>query len=200
MFYYKKNNPGQWGCISLRHGENWGNLPDPIPGQYDLDEDEGVLSVVFPQNVLDDIIAKGGLVITGDNFTLTRVAVPLPITEVTIWQGTEDLSDGHQPYIGSDGGAEFTANQVHAGQVVKFYITTSSAEWWFQVFEGHWGPMYGEWKGENADHAAQVAADGCVTLKLTQEMIDAALKQGYWGGIFVIQGSVTLTKVTIADA
>lgn len=200
MFYYKKNNPGQWGCISLRHGENWGNLPDPIPGQYDLDEDEGVLSVVFPQNVLDDIIAKGGLVITGDNFTLTRVAVPLPITEVTIWQGTEDLSDGHQPYIGSDGGAEFTANQVHAGQVVKFYITTSSAEWWFQVFEGHWGPMYGEWKGENADHAAQVAANGCVTLKLTQEMIDAALKQSYWGGIFVIQGSVTVTKVTIADA
>lgn len=200
MFYYKKNNPGQWGCISLRHGENWGNLPDPIPGQYDLDEDEGVLSVVFPQNVLDDIIAKGGLIITGDNFTLTRVAVPLPITEVTIWQGTEDLSDGHQPYIGSDGGAEFTANKVHAGQVVKFYITTSSADWWFQVFEGHWGPMYAEWKGENADHAAQVAANGCVTLKLTQEMIDAALKQGYWGGIFVIQGSVTVTKVTIADA
>ena len=34
-FYYKKNNPGAWGCISLRHGTNWGNLPSPIPGQYD---------------------------------------------------------------------------------------------------------------------------------------------------------------------
>ena len=196
-FYYKKNNPGNWGCISLRHGQDWAALPDPIPGQYDLDEDEGILSVTFPQNVLDDLIANGGLVITGDNFTLTKVTVPAPVTEVTIWQGSEDLSDGHQPYIGSDGGAEFANNDVKAGQTVKFYITTPNNEWWFQVFEGHWGPMYAEWKGENPDDAAQVAAEGCVKLKLTQEMIDAALTQGWWGGIFVVQGNVTLTKVTV---
>ena len=72
-FYYKKNTAGAWGCISLRHGDNWGALPDPIPGQYDLSDDEGVLEVKFPQNVLDDIIANGGLVVTGDNYTLTRV-------------------------------------------------------------------------------------------------------------------------------
>jgi hypothetical protein len=59
--------------------------------------------------------------------------------------------------------------------------------------------MYAEWKGENAEDAAQVAAEGCVKLKLTQEMIDAALKQGWWGGIFVVQGNVTLTKVTVAN-
>lgn len=198
-FYYKKNNPGAWACISLRHGMNWGNLPDPIPGQYDLDEDEGVLGVIFTQEVLDDIIANGGLVITGDNYTLTKVTIPAPVTEIIIWQGNEDLSDGHQPYIGSDAGAEFADNGVKAGQVVSFYITVPGNEWWFQVFEGHWGPMYGEWKGENPDDAAQVAAEGCVKLKLTQEMIDAALEQKWWGGIFVVQGSVTLTKVSVAD-
>ena len=73
-FYYKKNTAGAWGCISLRHGDSWGNLPDPIPGQYDLSDDEGVLEVKFPQHVLDDIIANGGLFITGDNYTLTRIA------------------------------------------------------------------------------------------------------------------------------
>ena len=198
MFYYKKNNPGQWGCISLRHGKDWGGLPSPIPGQFDLDEDEGVLSVTFPKNVLDDIIANNGLVITGDNYTLTKVAVPLPVTEVTIWKGNEDLSDGRQPYIGSDGGAEFIANNVHAGQVVKFYITIGDG-WWFQAFEGHWAGMYAEWNGDNPDAVAQVAAEGCVKLKLTQAMIDAALTPGGWGGIFVVQGSVTLTKVTVAD-
>ncbi len=72
-FTYKKITPGQWACISLRHGQDWANLPAPIPGQYDLDEDEGVLVVTFPQNVLDDIIANGGLVITGDNYELTKV-------------------------------------------------------------------------------------------------------------------------------
>ena len=198
MFYYKKNNPGQWGCISLRHGKDWGGLPSPIPGQFDLDEDEGVLSVTFPKNVLDDIIANNGLVITGDNYTLTKVAVPLPVTEVTIWKGNEDLSDGRQPYIGSDGGAEFIANNVHAGQVVKFYITIGDG-WWFQAFEGHWAGMYAEWNGDNPDAVAQVAAEGCVKLKLTQAMIDAAPTPGGWGGIFVVQGSVTLTKVTVAD-
>ena len=198
MFYYKKNNPGQWGCISLRHGKDWGGLPSPIPGQFDLDEDEGVLSITFPKNVLDDIIANNGLVITGDNYTLTKVAVPLPVTEVTIWKGNEDLSDGRQPYIGSDGGAEFIANNVHAGQVVKFYITIGDG-WWFQAFEGHWAGMYAEWNGDNPDAVAQVAAEGCVKLKLTQAMIDAALTPGGWGGIFVVQGSVTLTKVTVAD-
>lgn len=85
-FYYKKNNPGVWGCISLRHGQDWGALPEPIPGQYDLDADEGILSVTFPQNVLDDIIANGGLVITGDNFTLTKITVPAPVTEIVFWK------------------------------------------------------------------------------------------------------------------
>ena len=197
-FYFKKNNPGSWGCISLRHGDNWGNLPDPIPGQYDLEEDEGVLGVVFTQEVLDDIIANNGLVLTGDNYTLTKVTVPAAITEVVIWQGSEDLSDGHQPYIGSDAGAEFADNGVKAGQNVKFYFTAPDG-WWFQAFEGHWGPLYGDWKGENAEDAAEVAANGCVTLRLTQDMIDAALTQQWWGGIFVVQGNVTLTKVTVSD-
>ncbi|MCR4915277.1 MAG: hypothetical protein K6A96_05950 [Prevotella sp.] len=85
-FYYKKNNPGNWGCISLRHGTDWAALPDPIPGQYDLDEDEGILSVTFTQNVLDDIIANNGLVITGDNYTLTKVTVPAPVSEIVFWK------------------------------------------------------------------------------------------------------------------
>jgi hypothetical protein len=75
LFTYKKINSGQWGCISLRHGDNWGSLPAPIPGQYDLDDDEGVLTVTFTQDVLNDIIANGGLVITGDNYILSKIVV-----------------------------------------------------------------------------------------------------------------------------
>lgn len=75
-FYYTKIDASQWGCISLRHGTNWGSLPDPIPGQYDFpDGESGVIEVQFPQNVLDDIIAEGGLVITGDNYILNKVTV-----------------------------------------------------------------------------------------------------------------------------
>jgi hypothetical protein len=33
-----------------------------------------VLEVKFPQNIIDDLVANGGLVITGDNFILTKVS------------------------------------------------------------------------------------------------------------------------------
>ena len=74
-FYYTKNTAGKWACISLRHGQGWGNLPDPIPGQYDLDGDTGKVEATFTSAVLKDIVDNGGLVITGDNYTLTKVTI-----------------------------------------------------------------------------------------------------------------------------
>lgn len=65
---------GGWWCISLRHGQDWGNLPDPIPGQYDTPEG-GLLEVVLTQPVIDDLAANGGLVITGDGFILNKVTI-----------------------------------------------------------------------------------------------------------------------------
>lgn len=74
-FYYTKNTAGAWACISLRHGQDWGNLPDPISGQYDLDGDTGKVEVTFTNAVLKDLVDNGGLVITGDNYTLTKVTI-----------------------------------------------------------------------------------------------------------------------------
>ena len=74
-FYYTKIDASAWGCISLRHGNGWGNLPSPIPGQYDFPDAEGVIEVQFDQNVLDDLIVNGGLVLTGDNYTLNKVTI-----------------------------------------------------------------------------------------------------------------------------
>lgn len=76
-FYYTKIDASAWGCISLRHGDSWGALPEPVPGQYDFPDDEasGVVEVQLPQNVIDDISGNGGLVITGDNFILEKVTI-----------------------------------------------------------------------------------------------------------------------------
>ena len=128
MFYYKKNNPGQWGCISLRHGTGWGGLPAPIPGQYDLDEDEGVLSVTFPQNVLDDIIANNGLVITGDNYTLTKVAVPIP--EEVIWKGSLDIDWNSGGALSDLSWGGYDWSTVKAGtKIVISYEKKTPGEW-----------------------------------------------------------------------
>ena len=116
--------------------------------------------------------------------------------ETILWEGNENLSGGAQPYIGSDAGAEFVKNNVEAGQIVRFYIEPTEEEWWFEVFEGHWSGQYGKWTGET-NPEFKVGEQGYVELELTQEMIDAALKQQWWGGIFVIQGKVIVTKVTV---
>ena len=74
-FYYTKVTAGSWGCISLRHGQGWGNLPAPIPGQYDFPDDSGNIEVTLTAEVIQDLVDNGGLVLTGDNFTLTKVTL-----------------------------------------------------------------------------------------------------------------------------
>lgn len=137
-----------------------------------------------------------GIVMWGDGVQLQYVKFIAAGAERTLWEGNEDLSDGHQPYIGSDAGAEFKELEVTAGNVVRFYIEPTEEGWYFEVFEGHWGPQYGKWTGENTE--LTVGQQGAVALTLTQAMIDAALTQQWWGGIFVVQGKVKLTKVTVA--
>lgn len=75
-FSVKKNTTGAWGCLSLRHGNGWGALVD-APGQYDVaDEvDETTIEFVLTQAAIDDLINNGGLVMTGDNLTITKVAI-----------------------------------------------------------------------------------------------------------------------------
>ena len=73
--YYSKVTAGTWGCVSLRHGQGWGNLPEPIPGQYDFPDDAGKYEVTLTENVIKDLVDNGGLVITGDIFTFTKITL-----------------------------------------------------------------------------------------------------------------------------
>lgn len=64
---------GEWWCLSLRHGDAWANLPDPIPSQYD--NPASPLEVVLTANVIDDLVANGGLVITGSEYQLDKITI-----------------------------------------------------------------------------------------------------------------------------
>ena len=64
---------GDWWCISLRHGNGWGNLPAPIPGQYD--NPASPLEVTLTAEIIADLVAEGGLVITGSEFHLNKVTI-----------------------------------------------------------------------------------------------------------------------------
>lgn len=117
-----------------------------------------------------------------------------PDNETTIWFGEESLNQSNPLYIGENGGAEFSRNNVKAGMKVRFYFDCSAPESsnWLLIDEGHWGAEYIKMEDFSEEQ-------GYVTLTLTQEMIDAALTPQWGGGIFLLMGSecLTLKMVTV---
>jgi hypothetical protein len=189
-----KVNNGSWEHIILETGA----APESET-LYSFDE-SGKLIVPLSSEAIANLKAKatdwgGILIVHGQNAVINKISLEIEIPQETVlWEGNEDLSGGAQPYIGSDGGAEFIENGVKAGQVIRFYIEPTEEEWWYEVFEGHWGPKYAKY---DASSGIAYGSKGAVELTLTQDMIDAALNQQGWGGIFVVQGKVILTKVTV---
>ena len=74
-FSFTMNEGNDWGCLSLRHGDSWGNLPTEGSGQIDFGPSDTQATYTLTQADVDDLVANGGLVITGANLTLTKVAL-----------------------------------------------------------------------------------------------------------------------------
>ena len=188
-----------WGCVSLRHGDSWGGLPEPIPGQYDFDVNAGtqVISVVLEANVLSDLVNNGGLIITGHNFVLSQVELVEHISlETVLWEGEAVVDDwGNQPTLLSDGGTELIEAGAKAGSVVRFYVKPTADTWNLQVVEGHWGGNFCDYSNENYNLDEH---NGAVELTLTQEMLDKLFTVQNWGGSFILNGdNIVCTKITI---
>jgi hypothetical protein len=90
VYGYMTTPANGWGCISFRHGDSWGNLPGNVGGQIDWAPDDTSCSITLTQEIIDDLVKNGGLVLTGDNITVTSVT--LSVLENVIWTGKFDNS------------------------------------------------------------------------------------------------------------
>lgn len=63
---------GEWWCVDVRHGQDWAALPGI--GQVDTPAG-GVAEYVLTKDVIDDLMANGGLVITGTGYKMTKVTL-----------------------------------------------------------------------------------------------------------------------------
>lgn len=205
IFDFTQDSSQGWWQLALRHGDGWADLPEN--SFFELAAGQSQLEVPLTQAMLDDLIANGGLVLTGCNYTLTKITLKTEIPmDVTLWEGEAIADDWkNQPSLLSDGGTELVANGAKAGSKVSLYITPLEADWKLEIVEGHWGPTYAsicsvgndteDGKFTEYDLAAN---GGCYTFELTQEMYDNAIKTGGWGGVFVLNGdNVKVTKVTL---
>lgn len=182
---------GEWWCVSLRHADGWGNLPAPIPGQYDNPEN-GVLSVVLTKEVLADIVAGNGLVITGSQFVLNKVDIEWEISlETAIWTGAWDCGawGGNQDLAWGN----YDWSSVKPGQILRFYMTPAVApgEWWCISLRHGDG-----WANLPGDVYSQIDTpeNNLLEVSLTKEIIDDLVANG---GLVITGQGYRLDKVTI---
>lgn len=196
-----------WWQISLRHGDSWGELPEKV--MIDMTAGQTVVEIPISQVNLDDIIANGGLVITGCNYTLKKITLRTVIDmDTVIWEGEEYSSDDMS--INLELGSEDDWNNagLKEGQKIRIYFTTSNPEeWQIQVFGGHWekwfldgadgtqspdalfGPAF---KPSNTD-----ASVGYIEFSATGDLYNALTTKQWWGCALILQGKyVTFTKIS----
>ena len=193
---------GSWASlptgVEIAGGE--GNIPMTAGATY--------YAIKLTAADIDMLVNQGGLVMTGANYTLTKLTLTSEISqEVTLWEGELIADDwGNQPYALSDGGAELQQAGAQPGQVVYFYFEQIGADpWKVEIVEGHWGPTYKsicavgtDTEGGKFTEYDLDANGGKYGLTLTQDILDAAYAAGGWGGVFVLNGDNTkCTKITI---
>ena len=179
--------------------------------EYDLEENKGNYQLTLTQEMLDAAMVQqwwgGTFVLNGDNVIVDKISIThYENLEVVLWEGEAIADDwANQPYLLSDAGAELAAAEAKVGQVIRFYATPLADDWKIQIVEGHWGPTYlslcsfgNDTEDGKFTEYDLTANDGCFEMTLTQEMLDAAYVQQWWGGVFVANGdNLKITKITI---
>lgn len=191
---------------------SWASIPSGLeaaPGEGNIPMTPGATyyAIKLTAADIDMLVNQGGLVMTGANYTLTKLTLTSEISqEVDLWEGELIADDwANQPYALSDAGVELAAVGAQAGQILNFYIEPLAADWKLEIVEGHWGPTYcsfcsigNDTEGGKFTEYDLDANGGKYKLTLTQAMLDAAFTQQWWGGTFVLNGdNVKVTKITI---
>lgn len=196
----------------IRFGNgNWNPIPSTVDnngGNIILSPGATYYAHTLTAADIEDLSTNGGLVMTGTFYTITKLTLTNEISqEVDLWEGELIADDwSNQPYALSDAGLELAAAGAQAGQIVYFYFEQIGADpWKVEIVEGHWGPTYKSICAVGADTEGGKfteydldANGGKFGLTLTQEMLDAAFTQQWWGGTFVLNGDNTkCTKITL---
>lgn len=139
------------------------------------------------------------------NYAIT-VESEIYSSEVVLWEGeliADEWTDS--PCVLSDGGVELLEAGAHAGQTLNFYVEPLEDYWAVQIWEGHWAKQYFAFcsvgsapTDEYVDYDL-AANGGKITVTLTQDILDQAYVQQYWGGTFLLLGdNLKVTKVTLS--
>lgn len=225
-FYLKITPDADWFQIRVVTG--WWSEQYPVsddsgaadfnvnsPEMTDNGDGTYTLCLTFGDHPIAGTIDEKHLLFTGSGFIIQEIYLQEEVwvegegevrKEVVLWEG-EAVADnwGNQPNLLSDAGIELQEAGAKVDQEVRFYITPMDTAWKLKIVEGHWGPEYCAYcaagtdtnNGEFTEFDLE-ANGGYIPLTLTQEILDAAFTQQWWGGTFIANGDkVTITKITL---
>ena len=213
---------GDWFQIRILDG--WwsvgNNDANDITPNYEglIKNDDGTFTIVLDLPSNPDLVAvldEKHLLFAGDGFQILEMYWEEEIIvdgskpkEVVLWEGEAIADDwGNQPNILSDAGVELQEAGAKPGQTIYFYMEPidPSQHWYLELVEGHWnGTTYLTLCAVGADTQGKFveydldANGGRAALEITQEMLDVAYVQQWWGGTFIANGdNLKITKVTL---
>ena len=214
---------GDWFQIRILDG--WwsvGNTDanDITPNYEGLTQNEdGTYTIVVDLPSNPDLVAvldEKHLLFAGDGFQILDMYWEEEVivdgskpVEVVLWEG-EAIATGwaNQPNILSDAGVELQEAGAQPGQTIYLYMEPidPAQHWYLELVEGHWnGTTYLTLCAVGADTQSGKfteydleANGGKAALEITQEMLDTAYVQQWWGGTFIANGdNLKITKVTL---
>lgn len=190
------NPSADWWVLSLKVGglNGWDSLAG-VPSQYGK---PGILYIELTQEIIDDLVARNGLVIQGDGYIMTKIELyeEMP-SEVVVWEGAYDLGTSYS------GGLSVAIGEVPYGATLNIGYETPAGvgDGYYQIKLISVGSDWG-WNAMNSTDA-EVNEYGYVTLnasateysvKLTDSDVDA-INAGQKA--IVVQGyAATITKVS----
>ncbi len=203
-FTLEQDASASWWQLALRHGQTWGELPEKV--FVEMTKGQTVVDVVLSQTNLDDIIANGGLVITGCSYTLSKVELIGEISqEVTIWTGSAYSGANYENNLELGTEDDWKNAGIEVGNTVKIYFSAESdTDWQIQLFDGHWSGMNMLFPDQdaknqfNATNSPTAISDGYITFKVTEEIYSAFTSKQGWGFAIICQGKgITFTEITL---
>lgn len=181
-----------WAQIRFGNG-SWAALPG-TDDTIALTAEDSKVSVTLTQAMIDELVANGGLVICGANFTVTKVT--LSILEETIWSGSVTISwDG--PVAMSDlswGGYDWS--KVSVGTTLKLYYEVDPTPGYINIRfgNGSWAALPSTQGWGNEGNASPDPSETSIKTVLTAEDLDQLVNAG---GLVICGAGVICKKVVL---
>ena len=180
-----------WSQIRVGNG-SWAALPGTADVN-DLTAEDTKFTVSLTQEMIDELVANGGLVICGAYFTVTKVA--LSISENVIWSGSFSLGSWENGLQDLAWGG-YDWSQVSAGTSLRLYYEVDPSVGYVNIRfgNGSWAalPSTADWGTDG--NATPDPSQTTIETKLTADDMEQLLNAG---GLVICGAGIVCKKIVL---